>query len=126
MKPEQNKGCFPISCDKRPPNGAWAGGDYTNRCVTCKALFIGDKLALVCADCAYKANPKDEPKARLEGKTRAMKYAHQIADRDHAAIAIAEYILGMIRNCYDNVLRAKLERYDEAQKVLEELLKKEK
>ncbi len=39
--------------DQRPPKGAWAPGDYMNRCCLCGEMFIGDKLACMCADCAY-------------------------------------------------------------------------
>ena len=39
--------------DYRPKKGWWAPGDYFNTCTVCDTLFIGDKRAGVCADCAY-------------------------------------------------------------------------
>ena len=40
--------------DGSPARGGWAGGDYLCRCMRCQQNFLGDKRALVCADCAYK------------------------------------------------------------------------
>lgn len=40
--------------DKRPQKGGWAPGMYTNICAVCRGDFIGDKRAIICADCAYK------------------------------------------------------------------------
>ena len=40
--------------DNRPPKGMWAPGDYLCNCSKCGDLFIGDKRAMYCADCAYK------------------------------------------------------------------------
>ena len=42
-----------VKKDDRPQKGAWAPGSYYNRCRRCGDLFIGDKLARMCADCAY-------------------------------------------------------------------------
>lgn len=39
--------------DLRPMRGSWAPGNYYNKCSNCKAGFIGDKRAQMCADCAY-------------------------------------------------------------------------
>lgn len=41
--------------DTRPANGAWAPGSYMDKCMICDCHFLGDKRALVCADCAYDA-----------------------------------------------------------------------
>lgn len=53
--------------DTRPPNGAWAPGNYECLCVSCRESFIGDKRAMACAECAYndgwrpiKSAPKHE------------------------------------------------------------------
>ena len=43
--------------DKRPCNNGWRPENYMNPCAVCRDLFIGDKRAVVCADCAYKKNP---------------------------------------------------------------------
>jgi hypothetical protein len=43
--------------DDRPPRGFWASGDYVRSCIRCKAMFIGDKRAGHCADCAYADAP---------------------------------------------------------------------
>ena len=40
--------------DTRPQKGLWAPGKYSCKCHHCDEKFIGDKRALVCADCAYK------------------------------------------------------------------------
>lgn len=42
-----------LKVDLRPPKGSWAPGDYFCRCSKCGSLFLGDKRALACADCAY-------------------------------------------------------------------------
>jgi len=39
--------------DDRPKYGRWAPGDYHSQCIKCGQHFIGDKRAMVCADCAY-------------------------------------------------------------------------
>ena len=39
--------------DKRDQKGSWAPGNYMNTCFSCKKPFIGDKLARMCAPCAY-------------------------------------------------------------------------
>lgn len=41
--------------DDRPPllHLRWAPGNYSNRCCECGEMFIGDKRAGMCADCAY-------------------------------------------------------------------------
>ena len=44
--------------DDRPQLGFWAPGNYINRCTQCEDLFIGDKRAVVCADCAYSDEDK--------------------------------------------------------------------
>jgi hypothetical protein len=42
-----------VERNDRPQRGAWAPGDYLCRCIRCKVTFIGDKRAVMCADCAY-------------------------------------------------------------------------
>lgn len=37
----------------RPKRNGYAPGDYYARCNTCDCIFIGDKRAYECADCAY-------------------------------------------------------------------------
>lgn len=39
--------------DSRPQRFGWAPGSYISECVDCHAHFIGDKRAVLCADCAY-------------------------------------------------------------------------
>lgn len=39
--------------DRRPKRGGWAPGNYLNVCNDCDEEFVGDKLAWVCAKCAY-------------------------------------------------------------------------
>jgi hypothetical protein len=62
--------------DKRPQRFGWAPGGYLNHChgAGCKELedktFIGDKRAVICADCAY-ALPDPEPEPPFEVTMRA-------------------------------------------------------
>ena len=42
-------------CNK-PQRGGWAPGNYICHCSQCDQDFIGDKRAVVCADCAYRNN----------------------------------------------------------------------
>jgi hypothetical protein len=42
--------------DYRPQLGSWAPGKYYCKCVECMDIFIGDKRAVRCADCAYGSN----------------------------------------------------------------------
>jgi hypothetical protein len=39
--------------DHRNKKGSWAPGDYVCKCCRCKEIFLGDKRATTCADCAY-------------------------------------------------------------------------
>jgi len=39
--------------DTRPQKDWWAPGNYTCTCHMCGILFIGDKRAGTCSDCAY-------------------------------------------------------------------------
>ncbi len=43
-----------VKKDTRSKCGAWAPGKYYNSCCECGDMFIGDKRAVMCADCAYK------------------------------------------------------------------------
>ena len=46
--------------DLRPAIGWWSpgGGEYTVTCNQCKCMFVGDKRAGHCADCAYENHEK--------------------------------------------------------------------
>jgi hypothetical protein len=44
--------------DKRPKRFGWAPGSYMNNC-QCGETFIGDKRAIMCADCAYALPDRD-------------------------------------------------------------------
>lgn len=61
----------------------------------------------------------------LEGRVRVAKYQYMVAGRDYAAIDIANYLVGICSNCRDNVLKAKIEKFEEMQESLEGFLKKE-
>lgn len=39
--------------DTRPKRGMWAPGKYMCECHSCGVVFVGDKRAIECADCAY-------------------------------------------------------------------------
>jgi len=39
--------------DHRAPYAGWADGGYICRCEVCGEVFVGDKRAYNCADCAY-------------------------------------------------------------------------
>jgi hypothetical protein len=49
--------------DTRPQRRGWAPGEYLNHCRTCEVVFIGDKRAWTCADCAYKEPDAPPPHA---------------------------------------------------------------
>jgi hypothetical protein len=51
--------------DDRPIRGGWAPGYYQRKCCICESIFVGDKRAIMCADCAYKDREKMEPKLEL-------------------------------------------------------------
>jgi hypothetical protein len=42
-----------IKRDRRKKLGGWGPGRYQCRCIECNTIFLGDKRAVVCADCAY-------------------------------------------------------------------------
>jgi len=44
------------AADKREQKGAWGPGNYANTCFSCNEQFVGDKRAVMCADCAYGEN----------------------------------------------------------------------
>lgn len=52
-----SSGLYLDSSDKRPQRGGWAPGNYRCTCSGCKIVFVGDKRAVQCADCAYSPNP---------------------------------------------------------------------
>ena len=45
---------YNIKKDARKQKDGWAPGNYCNICKLCSCNFIGDKRAIICADCAYK------------------------------------------------------------------------
>jgi hypothetical protein len=70
--------------DKRPQRFGWAPGSYLCHChgAGCKDLkdktFIGDKRAVICADCAY-ALPDVEPPLTEESlRAKVMEMFRQI------------------------------------------------
>lgn len=42
-----------LDADKRDAKYGWAPGNYQNTCHVCNQTFMGDKRAVMCADCAY-------------------------------------------------------------------------
>ena len=69
---------IPEQRDTRPQRGAWAPGGYLCTCHRCHNRFIGDKLAVVCAPCAY-----DEP-----DHTPADPGPHGVLEGDLTALAM--------------------------------------
>jgi len=71
--------------DKRPQRYGWAPGDYMCRCHGggCKdksdedRIFIGDKRAIICADCAY-AMPDPIPVDRVVDVIDGLVRDHQM------------------------------------------------
>jgi hypothetical protein len=55
--------------DDRPKRGAWAPGEYICLCAVCGDAFIGDKRAMVCADCSY----QDDAERAEANRKRATK-----------------------------------------------------
>lgn len=58
--------------DIREAKGGWAPGSYMCRCVYCKEVFMGDKRAVECADCAY-APPLKVLKLKYRNRLDTMK-----------------------------------------------------
>lgn len=50
---KEQKALKPLLRDGRPPVGGWAPGGYLDHCRKCGKVFIGDKRATECADCAH-------------------------------------------------------------------------
>lgn len=51
--------------DERPPRRGWAPGKYLCHCHQCERLFVGDKRASECAECAYAAPDETTARAAL-------------------------------------------------------------
>jgi len=52
--------CILFERDIRDQKGPWAPGWYLNRCHQCGKQFVGDKLARMCAPCAYEDPPNTQ------------------------------------------------------------------
>jgi len=53
-----------ITRDIRPRKDGWAPGHYYNICIECQKKFVGDKRAVVCADCVYKPTEEKDAKTK--------------------------------------------------------------
>ena len=60
--------------DPRPARGGYAPGNYMVVCHGCNEVFVGDKRASQCADCAYSAT-KEPHMADLDEITSAVRSA---------------------------------------------------
>ena len=60
MNKEYTRRYIDAKDDKRPCNNGWCPGSYTCTCAVCRDIFIGDKRAVVCADCAYKKDQNND------------------------------------------------------------------
>ena len=49
---------FKHKADRRPAKAGWVPGQQTCKCCVCSAVFLGGKCASMCADCAYRMEPK--------------------------------------------------------------------
>ena len=66
--------------DDRPKRGLWAPGGYTGKCKECESLFIGDKRAHHCADCAYDMPMAESMNDKTDTpETDTAKFTHQDA-----------------------------------------------
>ena len=65
---------FPVfksfKTDERPKKYGWAPGNYTCKCCECDCDFIGDKRAVMCADCAYSKKTEKEEKKKAKAKLK--------------------------------------------------------
>ncbi len=59
--------------DDRPKLFTWAPGEYINECPQCDEKFIGDKRAIICADCAYSYEEKESEPFEFEVEDRVVK-----------------------------------------------------
>ena len=66
---------FPVfksfKTDDRPKKFGWAPGNYTCKCCECKCDFVGDKRAVMCADCAYSKEVEKTEKKKAKAKLKA-------------------------------------------------------
>jgi hypothetical protein len=76
--PPYEKPALPLDwkTDVRPQRFGWAPGDYIGRCCECHDAFIGDKRAIMCADCAY-AIPDPRPVPYMWGDLSAFGVKHE-------------------------------------------------
>jgi len=77
--------------DKRLKRGGWAPGNYYGTCFKCKDEFVGDKRALICADCAYSEEHEKEfsdryIRRRIDTALDLIKRANQILDDVYSEI----------------------------------------
>jgi len=74
---ELNKQEKRFICDPRPNllHFRWARGNYSNKCGVCAVIFTGDKLAGMCADCAWEKEAKRAEKAEAERDELAKRLA---------------------------------------------------
>lgn len=73
--------------DTRPAAGGWAPGHYMCQCRSCQDMFMGDKRATCCADCAYKYSMEEVVKraAKLRGELPSL---IQPNTSDHDTVAL--------------------------------------
>lgn len=74
-----------FSGDSRPARRGWAPGHYSNRCGECGNDFIGDKRAVLCADCAYFGRRTDEDDSVIEQCIQVLS-----SDRQHAGVSLIQ------------------------------------
>ncbi len=86
--------------DTRPAAGGWAPGNYMNRCFRCGGGFIGDKRAMLCADCAYASIAEQFAKVALD-KVKERTASGESDENDDALLELAARI------GYGNVRRVK-------------------
>lgn len=73
----------PEHIDIRPAIGLWAPGEYFNHCKRCNLIFVGDKRALSCANCAYRdeeIRAKAFASGRAQGLGENAEQLHELRD----------------------------------------------
>jgi hypothetical protein len=53
--------------DMRSKHFGWAPGNYFCTCYNCEKLFIGDKRAVECSDCAYMGTYIPQKRQEIKG-----------------------------------------------------------
>ena len=120
--------------DQRPKKGMWAPGSYQCWCLKCGNIFVGDKRALTCADCAYAAPPVTADVAEVLGRMdagaqqeRSCGYMVRATDYEDAASTIRALVAEVARlNSREPLANVRLSEENDALIVERDALRAER